>query len=128
MDNTRYASLFEAAKVASTRCDNWRFAMSDELYDSAGLQGMAQMHDEENPADEDSFYIDILVYYAAFGIIELNIRKHAFSIQSQAHVVGLAHFYFKRHFYDFSNIANIHRKGSFKYFVRQQHLITYKSN
>ena len=57
MDNTRYASLFEAAKVASTRCDNWRFAMSDELYDSAGLQGMAQMHDEESPADEDSFYI-----------------------------------------------------------------------
>jgi hypothetical protein len=57
MDNTRYSSLSEAVRVASICCDNWRFAMSDESYDSAGLQGMAQIHDEENPADEDSFYM-----------------------------------------------------------------------
>lgn len=57
MDNTRYASLSEAARVASTRCDRWCFAMSDESYNIVGLQVMAQMHDEENPADEDSFYM-----------------------------------------------------------------------
>lgn len=57
MDNTRYASLSEAVIVASTRCDKWRFAMSDESYYRSGLRVMAQTHDEENPADEDSFYI-----------------------------------------------------------------------
>lgn len=57
MDNTRYASLSEAARVASTRCDSWCFAISDESYNIEGLQGTAQIHDEENPTDEDSFYM-----------------------------------------------------------------------
>jgi len=68
MDNTRYSSLYEAVKVASTHCDSWRFAMSDELYNTASLQGMAQMHDAENPADEDCFYI--VSSSGAIGFIE----------------------------------------------------------
>ncbi|MGI6449210.1 MAG: zinc ribbon domain-containing protein [Desulfitobacteriia bacterium] len=58
MDNLRYATLSEAAEKAVTRCDGWHFATSeDEQYDRASLQGVAQIHDEESGADEDSFYV-----------------------------------------------------------------------
>jgi hypothetical protein len=57
MDNQRYTTLSEAAEIAATRCDKWHFATSDELYDIASLQGVAQIHDEESGVDEDSFYV-----------------------------------------------------------------------
>lgn len=57
MDHRRYETLSEAAEAAAARCDRWRFATSDELYDSADLQGLAQVHDEETGTDEDSFYL-----------------------------------------------------------------------
>lgn len=57
MDNRRYTTLTEAAEVATTRCDAWRFSYSVEQFDRASLLSLAQIHDEENPADEDSFYL-----------------------------------------------------------------------
>jgi len=52
-----YATLTEAARFAMTRCSGWRFAYSDEVYDLSSLPGIAEIHDAENPADEDSFYL-----------------------------------------------------------------------
>lgn len=57
MDNHRYTTLSEAAEIAITRCSRWRFATSDEQYDCDNLQAIAQVHDEETCADEDSFYV-----------------------------------------------------------------------
>lgn len=57
MDNRRYTTLTEAAQIATTRCDAWRFAYSVERFDRASLLSIAEIHDEENPADEDSFYL-----------------------------------------------------------------------
>lgn len=57
MDNHRYTTLFEAAGIAATRCNRWRFATANEVYDSNSLLGIAEIHDAENPADEDSFYL-----------------------------------------------------------------------
>lgn len=57
MYNQTYTTLSEAAKIAITRCDKWHFATSDELYDIASLQGIAQIHDQETGVDEDSFYV-----------------------------------------------------------------------
>lgn len=57
MDNHRYTSLFEAAGIAATRCNRWRFATADEVYDHNSLLGIAEIHDAENPTDEDSFYL-----------------------------------------------------------------------
>lgn len=57
MDNQRYSTLSEAAEIAVSRCSKWRFATADEFYDSASLQGIAQVHDEEACGDEDSFYV-----------------------------------------------------------------------
>ena len=54
----RYQTLLEAAKVAVTRCDRWRFATTkDEYYDPAELKGVAEIHDDEAGIDEDSFYL-----------------------------------------------------------------------
>lgn len=57
MDNHRYITLSEAAETAATRCDRWRFATSDDLYDRTSLQGIAKIHDEEAGVDEESFYV-----------------------------------------------------------------------
>lgn len=57
MKNHRYATLSEAAAKAATRCGGWRFATSEEQYNCASLQRLAQIHDEESGVDEDSFYV-----------------------------------------------------------------------
>ena len=57
MDNYRYITLSEAAEKVVNRCGKWRFANSDEFYDSASLQVVAQTHDEEACVDQDSFYV-----------------------------------------------------------------------
>jgi hypothetical protein len=50
--------MLEAAEYAATLCNSWSFAYSNtEVYDSAKLLVSAQMSDEENPVDEDSFYV-----------------------------------------------------------------------
>ncbi len=56
MDNQRYITLSDAVETAVSRCERWRFASSDELYDSVRLRRIAQVHDEETCTDEDSFY------------------------------------------------------------------------
>jgi len=53
----RFNSMREAAEFATTLCAGWSFATSDEKYDKKGLLGIAEINDEENPADEDSFYV-----------------------------------------------------------------------
>lgn len=53
----RFGSLAEAAQLAMTRCTGWKFSTSDETYDPASLASIAETHDAENPADEDSFYL-----------------------------------------------------------------------
>jgi hypothetical protein len=57
MDSHRYRTLSDATEIAVSRCDRWRFATSDELFDSSGLQGIAEIHDAETWTDEDSFYL-----------------------------------------------------------------------
>lgn len=57
MDNHRYTTLSDAAETAASRCRAWRFATSDEVYDRTTLSGIAEIHDKESPADEDSFYL-----------------------------------------------------------------------
>ena len=52
-----FDSLLKAAEYALTRCSSFRFANSNEKYDKRGLLAMAKTSDEENPADEDSFYL-----------------------------------------------------------------------
>lgn len=64
----RFNTLLEAGEFASARCMAWEFADSDEKYDIEGLLGIAEVHDEENPADEDSFYVVSLS--GAIGICE----------------------------------------------------------
>lgn len=53
----QYSTLSQAAEFAATLCTNWSFATADEKYDRNGLLGIAKIHDAENPADEDSFYL-----------------------------------------------------------------------
>ena len=53
----RFSTMQEAAQFAVTLCSGWSFAYSDERYDREGLLVIAETHDAENPADEDSFYV-----------------------------------------------------------------------
>lgn len=54
----RFNTMLEAAEYAATLCNSWSFAYSNcEVYDTAYLLVSAQMSDEENPVDEDSFYV-----------------------------------------------------------------------
>lgn len=53
----RFDTLVTAAKFAATRSNSWSFATSDERYDTKGLLGLAEVSDDENPIDEDSFYV-----------------------------------------------------------------------
>lgn len=53
----QYSTLSQAAEFAATLSASWSFATSDEKYDRNGLLGIAEIHDEENPADEDCFYL-----------------------------------------------------------------------
>jgi ribosomal protein L40E len=53
----RFDTMLAAAKLAATRCNSWSFATSDERYDVKGLLGLADVNDNENTADDDSFYV-----------------------------------------------------------------------
>jgi len=53
----RFDSMLEAAELAATRCKSWSFATSDDRYDAKGLLVLAETSDNENPIDEDSFYV-----------------------------------------------------------------------
>ena len=53
----RFDTMLEAAQFAATLCQGWSFAYSDDTYDKESLLVMAETHDQENPADEDSFYV-----------------------------------------------------------------------
>lgn len=55
--NKRYNTLTGASKVALTRCERWGFYIGEETYDSKSLLSLAEIHDAEMPADEDSFYM-----------------------------------------------------------------------
>lgn len=52
-----FATMLEAAQFAATLTEGWDFAYSKDKYDKGGLLGISQAHDDENPADEDSFYV-----------------------------------------------------------------------
>lgn len=53
----QFHSLLEAAEYAATRSISWSFATADEKYNTESLLGIAGVSDNENPADEDSFYV-----------------------------------------------------------------------
>ncbi|HHX94899.1 MAG TPA: zinc ribbon domain-containing protein [Clostridia bacterium] len=53
----RFDTMLEAAEFAATLCAGWSFAYSDDRYRKKSLLGLAEIHDQENPADEDSFYV-----------------------------------------------------------------------
>lgn len=53
----QFNTLQEAAKLAASRSSDWRFAHANEDYDRDSLLGIAEIHDEENPADEGCFYV-----------------------------------------------------------------------
>jgi len=52
-----FNTLREAVVLAATRCQNWRFATSNDTYDVKGLLITAEMSDNEDPVDEDSYYV-----------------------------------------------------------------------
>ena len=53
----QFNTMLEAAVCAVTRCGSFRFATSDEKYDTKSLLSIAGVSDAETPADEDSFYV-----------------------------------------------------------------------
>lgn len=53
----QFNSMLEAAEFAATFTDGWRFAYSEDTYTKANLLTLAQTSDEENPIDEDNFYV-----------------------------------------------------------------------
>ncbi|NLO48029.1 MAG: zinc-ribbon domain-containing protein [Clostridiales bacterium] len=53
----QFDCLYEAAKSAATLSARWRFATSDEQYDTVSLLSIAETSDAENPTDEDSYYV-----------------------------------------------------------------------
>ena len=54
----RFDTLSQAAICAASRSSRWTFAYAnDEHYDRERLFSDAHMHDEENPAGEDSYYV-----------------------------------------------------------------------
>jgi hypothetical protein len=65
----QFKTLLEAAGYAATLSTGWDFAMSnDERYSRESLQCIAEVHDSENPADEDSFYVVSL--FGSIGFCE----------------------------------------------------------
>lgn len=53
----RFDTMLEAAELAATLCGSWSFATSNDRYDVKGLLVLAETSDNENPIDEDSFYV-----------------------------------------------------------------------
>ncbi len=64
----QFSTLVEAAQLAATRCNFWKFATSDEQFDMPALLTLAETSDAENPSDEDSFYV--VSPTGAIGLIE----------------------------------------------------------
>ena len=52
-----FNSLREAAEYAVTLSDGWHFANTSETYEKESLLPLAQTSDEEDPIDEDNFYL-----------------------------------------------------------------------
>lgn len=52
-----FSTLSAAAEFAATLCSRWAFANTTETHDAESLQVLAQVHDEDAPADEGCFYI-----------------------------------------------------------------------
>ena len=53
----QFESLLEAAEYAATIAGGWRFAYSNDTYTKSTLLPLADTADNENPIDEDSFYV-----------------------------------------------------------------------
>ena len=53
----RFDTMLEAAEFAATLCGSWSFATSNDRYDVKDLLVLAETSDNENPIDEDSFYV-----------------------------------------------------------------------
>jgi len=53
----QFESLLEAAEYAATIAGGWRFAYSNDTYTKSILLTLAETADNENPIDEDSFYV-----------------------------------------------------------------------
>jgi hypothetical protein len=53
----KFNTLLEAAQLAATRCGSWSFATSDETYDPETLVVLAETSDDEDPIDEDCYYV-----------------------------------------------------------------------
>ncbi len=53
----RFNTLTDAAELAATRCNGWSFISSGERYDANSLLTLAETSDDENPLDEDAFYV-----------------------------------------------------------------------
>jgi hypothetical protein len=53
----QFTTLLEAAELAATRCKGWKFATSDERFDTKDLLILAETSDNEDPIDEDNFYV-----------------------------------------------------------------------
>lgn len=90
MVNHRYTTLSEAAEIAAIRCDRWRFAMSDELYDRTSLQGIAKIHDEEAGVDEESFYVVSPGGAMSLSLMPLNLSDVV--LRNITNLFGITHF------------------------------------
>ena len=53
----KFSTLLEAAECAITRCNSWSFATSDETYAPKTLLVLAETSDDEDPIDEDCYYV-----------------------------------------------------------------------
>lgn len=53
----QFESLLEAAEYAASITGDWRFAYSNDTYTKSTLFPLAETADNENPIDEDSFYV-----------------------------------------------------------------------
>lgn len=53
----KFDSLLNAAKFATTLSGNFRFATSRDRYDVEDILALAETSDNEDPIDEDCFYV-----------------------------------------------------------------------
>jgi hypothetical protein len=53
----QFESLLEAAEYAATIAGGWCFTYSNDTYTKSTLLPLAETADNENPVDEDSFYV-----------------------------------------------------------------------
>lgn len=53
----QFNTLLEAAELAVTRSDSWSFVTSAEKFNTDSLLIIAETADDEDPIDEDSFYV-----------------------------------------------------------------------